>query len=116
MTRRIPYPENAYLAELGRSIYALAYLEWGLLGDLPHLQGLPPAISVQALAGKTTAVIAQTIRSNLASVSDPKVSEWLQAHAEALDALAPRRNGVVHARPATIGGKQRLNRWARVRG
>jgi len=116
MTRRIPYPDDSYLAEIGRVIYALAYLEWGALGDLSHLPGLPPALSVENLAGKTTATVALEIRANLAAVADPGVAAWLLAHADALEALAPRRNGVVHARPATIDGQQRLNRWAKRSG
>jgi len=116
MTRNIPYPDDDYLTEIGRMVYALAYLEWLALGDLGHLPGLPPELTVEKLAGQPTGEIAKALRANVAEIADPATQAYLQGLAEALGVLAPRRNGVAHARPATIDDEQRLNRWAKRSG
>lgn len=106
------YPDDPYLAQVGRLAYAVSGLEWSVLGDLSgHAAVLPPALSVGALAGKSTGRIADTIKRHLNDVRDKDVQAWLREGANALDAVSDIRNHVLHARPATINGQQRLYRW-----
>ena len=114
----IPYPEDEYVIAIGKLAYAVSYLEWAILGDLPHISGLPPQIGIEALTGKTTGGIADVIgsRAVLAQVSDPVIQNWLSEASTHLKAVSQARNGILHARPATINGRQRLNRWDPSRG
>jgi hypothetical protein len=112
----IPYPDDAegdeYLRLVGRLVYAVGYLEWGVLGDLArHATVVPSALSVAELAGQTTGTIAERIRQQVSAVTDPAVAAWLRAGSEHLDRAAKIRNPVLHARPTTVGDAQRLHRW-----
>ena len=111
---RIPFPEEPYVALLGQVAYAVSYVEWLLLGDLGRLPDLPEQLSVDKLAGHTTARIAREVDARLSEVSHPDVRRFLEVCAQALHTLAPLRNHILHARPATIEGVQRLNRWRRL--
>lgn len=109
----IAFPEHEYLTEIGKLAYAVSYLEWSVLGDLPHIKTLlgGKALLVK-LAGRTTGQIANELTRAAAAVTDARTHEWLVAGAKHLAAVADLRNSVLHARPATINGKQRLYRWA----
>jgi hypothetical protein len=106
----VPFDE-AYIAKLGHFIYVVSYLEWCVLGDLTHLQGLPSELDVSRLAGKTTGDIGRTIGSHLAKAGDPDLRLWLDAAARNLTEVADLRNHVLHARPATVDERQVLYRW-----
>lgn len=111
---RIPFPEDSYVALIGQVAYAVSYIEWYLLGDLSRLDDLPPELSLANLAGRTTNQIACEVDAHVAKVSNPAVQRFLTVCAESLHTLAPLRNHILHARPATIDGAQRLNRWRRL--
>jgi len=106
----VPFDEG-YVAALGHFIYVVSYLEWCVLGDLPHLQGLPSELEVSRLAGETTGVIGRRIGAHLAKVGDPALRRWLDAAARSLTEVADLRNHVLHARPATVNGRHVLYRW-----
>ena len=106
----MPFDEG-YVAELGHFIYVVSYLESCVLGDLPHLQGLPSELDVSRLAGKTTGDIGRRIGAHLAKVGDPAIRLWLDAAARNLKEVADIRNHVLHARPATVDERQVLYRW-----
>jgi hypothetical protein len=106
------YPDDPYLTQIGRLAYAVSGLEWSVLGDLPrHAAVLPPALNVGALAGQTTGRIARAIQQHLHDVQDQDVQAWLKESASALLVVSDIRNHVLHARPATLDGQQRLYRW-----
>lgn len=108
---RIAYPENAYLAELGRLAYAVQYLE-GLIYDLALVPELQMRVSIDDLEGMTMNRIATEFR--MATFATGPRQADVQAFASEmslqLDKVAPLRNSVLHARPATVDGKQRLAR------
>lgn len=114
----IPFPPDAYLAEVGRIVYAVGYLEWGILGGLLGLQArLAPAdLTAEALAGSTTKSIARAIEREAPHVPDPAVRAWLEESARWLLEVSDIRNAALGARPATIDGEQRLYRWRRIGG
>ena len=110
----VPYPEDEYLLWLGRVNYSVSYFEWSILGDLPHIPGLPSEFSIESLHGGSTGQIANALKNKTAlqKVSDTKTVEWLSAAGNHLEQIAVARNSILHARPATASsGKQRLNRW-----
>lgn len=109
----MPFPEDDYLLALARLCYAISYLEWAILGDLPRIPGLPSTLGLRRLVGLTTEKIGQRLgaRRTLAQVQDPRLRSWLEAAGNHLLAVSATRNAVLHARPATIEGRQRLNRW-----
>lgn len=108
---RIALPEPQYLEAIGRYAYAVSYLEWSILGDLPHVEGLPATLTVDELASKTTGGIGHALLRHAPDVNDSSTREWLEAGGRALVELTEARNALLHARPATIEGKQRLFRW-----
>jgi len=108
---RVPFPDDSYVTLIGRVAYAISYVEWLLLGDLSRLPDLPEQLTVGSLAGKPTGRIASEVDAHLPAVPDPEVRRFLSVSAQALHDLAPLRNHILHARPATIDGAQRLNRW-----
>jgi hypothetical protein len=113
-----PFPEDEYVLAIGKLAYAVSYLEWGVLGDLPHISGLPQELSLERLAGLSTGQIAKRLKEPavLAKVIDVRLREWLSLAGDILAAASSVRNSILHARPATIGGHQRLYRWDPVRG
>lgn len=111
---RTALPDAAYLEAIGRHAYLVSSLEWSVLGDLPHLPGLPAGLTVEALAGETTGRIAKALRTAAPLVRDKRTRRWLEAGAEALEDASEQRNHLLHARPATDSeGRQRLYRWRR---
>ncbi|MER6192319.1 hypothetical protein [Streptomyces cyaneofuscatus] len=105
--------EDSYFIRIGRLSYLVTYLEWAILGDLPHIPGLPPELDVRKLVGMTTGRLGQTLQSKkiLQQVSDADTQDWLRRSGELLEITARDRNSVLHARPATVDGKQMLYRW-----
>ncbi|WYB31441.1 hypothetical protein V6574_19280 [Streptomyces sp. SM1P] len=105
--------EDSYLIRIGRLSYLVAYLEWKVLGDLPHIPGLPRELDVRKLAGMTTGRLGQTLQSKkiLQQVADSDTQDWLRRSGELLENTARDRNAVLHARPATVDGRQMLYRW-----
>ena len=90
----------------------MSYIEWAVLGDLTDRASvLPPELTLGKLAGKPTGEIARALRTYGPRASDDAVRDWLAKGADALGAVAPIRNHALHARPATVVGRQRLHRW-----
>lgn len=87
-------------------------MEWLLLGDLPrHADVLPATLTVEALAGKTMGVIATSATTAANFVQEAHAAEWLRVAGEQMLTASELRNHLLHARPATIDGDQRLVRW-----
>jgi hypothetical protein len=110
---RIPFPDDAYLAKLGQVAYAVGYVEGYLLGDLVRIPGLPSELSFDNLSYLTTGQIADKVDQYNSSALDPTVHSFLTTCAKWLRVLAPLRNDILHARPATVDDSQRLFRWVR---
>lgn len=109
----IPYPDDDYLVRLGKLVYAVGYLEWLSLGDLPGLKGLPRSLSLAALEGLTTRDIAKRLMDSdeLAKVRASAVRDWLREAGQHLLEVGDKRNNVLHARPAShLVEDPRLNR------
>lgn len=114
---RIALPEANYLTRIGQIAYQVSSMEWTILGDLTALApALPTDLTVARLAGKTTGSIAESLRAAGQTITLDAVREYIAAAATALEDVGPRRNHLLHARPATIDGAQRLYRWRRVPG
>jgi len=113
MTLRTHVPEDAYLRKIGLVAYMVTSLEGLLLFDLPRLESvLPPQLHVSSLAGKTTQTLGEKLVKHAPEIADPEVADYLTVGGRALLELAPQRNAVLHARPATDGrGRTRLYRW-----
>jgi hypothetical protein len=108
---RVPLPDDDYLARIGQLVYMVGYLEWGVLGDLSAL-GQPGGLTVEDLAGKPTGGIASKLTEAAKKINDPDIQRFIATAGEALADLAGRRNGVIHARPATgPDGHPTLYRW-----
>lgn len=105
-------PGEPYLQSLGELVYAVSSMEWTILGDLRHLaRHLPPDLTLEALSSKPTGKIARSLRHSLPKVTDQATRDYLAAAAASLGDAATLRNHVMHARPATVDGEQRLYRW-----
>lgn len=112
MTPHFASPGDDYLRRIGELAYAVSSLEWTLLGDLHRLSAtLPATLTVSELAGATTGRIARQLRQGAALATAPEVATYLIAGGDALAEVAELRNAVLHARPTTIDGEQRLYRW-----
>ena len=105
------YPEDKYLAKVGQLAYAVSHLEWLILGDLSRHPDLPASLTVANRAGRTTGGIAAYVRRAASDVAQHEVRDWLLVGARRLEQAAAIRNHLLHARPATVDGKQRLHRW-----
>ena len=106
------YPEKEYLESIGRCAYGISSIEWLLLGDLPRLITESSALSIEKLNGLTTGQLATKVKSAVEEIPDPAIRAYIKACAEALATLSEKRNDILHARPATVNGQQRLFRWA----
>lgn len=105
-------PGEQYLARIGELAYAVSSLEWTLLGDLSvHKTSLPDDLTLENLAGHTTGRIATLLDKAIPKVEDSELAVYLEAGSAALRQVAELRNAVLHARPATIDGEQRLRRY-----
>lgn len=108
-------PEDDYLRAIGELAYRVSSLEWSILGDMKALGVPPEELDVNDLIGRTTGRIARELRASAKHWDDrPALQAWALRAAEALGAIAKRRNHVLHARPATDPeGRQRLYRMVR---
>jgi len=89
-------PSQAYLAAIGRALYALASLEWLVIEVITRLD---PTEDIPALAVGTTHAIytkfrAESERSEIAQ----EVKTALIKIADGYSALPPLRNAIAHAR------------------
>ncbi len=110
----IPLPEDEYLLLVGQVAYMVSYLEQIILGDLDRLAAhIPPELklTVEDLAGKSTGQIAGALERAVDEIDDQEVKAFIERGAQVLGDAADRRNHLLHARPATIGSNQRLDRW-----
>lgn len=105
--------DDEYLIQVGRLAYSVAYLEWVVLGEFSYVIDLPIELELRGLVGKTTGALGKILQnpSVLEQVAESSTRQWLQRSGELLASSAILRNSVLHARPATIGGHQRLYRW-----
>lgn len=105
------WPEDEYLLQVGRVVYSVASIEGLLIFDLSRMPEKVEGLSPKTLAGKTTTTIGRRFLELAPAVSDQPWQNYLRRGGEALQDLGPKRNSVLHARPATIDGEQRLHRW-----
>lgn len=105
------WPDDGYLNQLGRVVYSIASLEGSLLFDLPRMPEAVGGLSPQDLAGYPTTLIGKRLVALAPSIRNESWRRYIERGGEALVDLGPRRNSVLHARPATIAGEQRLHRW-----
>ncbi|WP_373071053.1 hypothetical protein [Gemmatimonas sp.] len=105
------WPEDEYLLQVGRVVYSVASLEGLLVFDLPRMPLTVEGLSPNALAGKTTTVIGRRLRELSATIPNRRWQDYLSRGGVALEDLGPKRNSVLHARPATVDGEQRIHRW-----
>jgi hypothetical protein len=105
------WPEDDYLMQLGKVVYAIASIEGLLILDLPRMENSVAGLSVEELAGKTTTEIGKRLVDLAPSIGEQGWRAYLTRGGEALLDLGPKRNSVLHARPATIEGHRRLHRW-----
>lgn len=108
----VPFPHDGYMRLLAEALYAVAYLEWAVLGDLPRLSDPPPELSVEGLSRLPMGPVAGAVRHAARRASDSGERAWLEAAADAMEAVVENRNRVVHAHPASLGDAQMLFRWA----
>jgi hypothetical protein len=67
---------------------------------------------VANLAGRTTRDLGEQLVKHATQCTDRQVAAYLEAGGNALIEVAPQRNAVLHARPATDDlGRTRLYRW-----
>jgi hypothetical protein len=104
-------PGDDYLASVGAIAYSVSTMEWMILGDLEGLQGIPGTLTASSLAMSTTGRIAAVLESAVGATGDPAAGAYLRTAGEALKEASAIRNDVLHARPATLQGEQRLYRW-----
>jgi len=105
-------PEAEYLVKIGQIAYTVGSIEWLILGELSALNSeIPSHLSVSQLAGRSTGQIAGQLTDALAKINQADVRAFIAEGAAALAAMSERRNALLHSRPATIDGKQRLHRW-----
>lgn len=105
------WPEDDYLLQLGKVVYSVASIEGLLIFDLPRMPAMIEGLTPKHLAGKTTTVIGKRLLTLAPSIEDGDWREYVERGGEALVDLGPKRNSVLHSRPATVGGEQRLHRW-----
>lgn len=113
MTIRAHLPEDEYLRRIGSMAYLVASLEGLILFDLPCFgEVLPTQLSVGRLAGHTTKRLSDDLLRYAPQCTESAVADYLSAGGRALLEVAPQRNSVLHARPATDEeGRARLYRW-----
>jgi hypothetical protein len=97
-------PEREYLAKLGEFAYLVSALEWEILGDI-RFAGTD--LDVTKLLVMTTTQIGSEIEKHVTRwVKQPNLQSFAAVSAKALKDVGPRRNHVLHARPATTRGHQ----------
>lgn len=96
---------------LGKVVYSVASIEGLLIFDLPRMPESVAGLSPEHLAGKTTTSIGKQLVALAPTIRHHAWRAYLKRGGEALTDLGPKRNSVLHARPAIIDGRQRLHRW-----
>lgn len=107
----LTWPAPNYVTLLGKVAYGIAAIEGLLIFDLPRMPLTVPGLTPGDLAGDTTTGIGKKLTAGAAQAQDPAWTAYLERGGDALVDLGPRRNDVLHARPATIDGQQMLHRW-----
>jgi len=107
---RIP-AEHPYLAALGSAAYIFTYLEWQIisLGEL-----LEPGFvytSAKKTAGDIGKAFLRIVQKNPSLTTSAR--QQLEFVANVFRDLVILRNRLLHAKPATIEGQQRLHYWSR---
>lgn len=93
----MPTPSTKYLEKVGEFVYAVANLEWEIVGDGRLAMA---SIDQVDLLGSSTGQIARKLRAAIAGLgARPHTQHFISVAADALDDIAPRRNAVLHARP-----------------
>lgn len=112
MKIRTHLAEDEYLRKLGLVAYLVSSLEGLLLFDLPRFgHQLPQELSTAALAGLTTYKMGERFVTHAPRSADEKITAYFAAGGRALIEIAPRRNAMLHSRPATDPeGRTRLYR------
>lgn len=105
------WPEDEYLLQVGRVVYSVASIEGLLISDLPRMPLQVEGLSPRALASETTTTIGRCLVKLAPTIPDRPWQDYLLRGGVALKDLGPKRNSVLHARPATVDGEQRLHRW-----
>jgi hypothetical protein len=108
----LPFATDTYMRALAEANYAVAYLEWAILGDLDRLTNPPPGLNVASLSLSTLGGVAREVKAAALAATDPEERAWLNAAADALVEGVEPRNQIIHAHPATVDGEQVLHRWA----
>lgn len=109
---RVALPEDDYLVLIGQVAYMVSSLGWTILGDLPGLaRYLPADLNTPVLAGKTTGQIGGALGKAVDKIGDDDVRAYVELAGQLLCEASELRNDLLHARPATVGGSQRLYRW-----
>ena len=109
MTFRTPSPDDLYLVLLGRAVYTWSYTEWTALYLIRWATGDDLSDHAGHPGGRIMRTLEATVSSDLDV--DPHILAHAREGVQALLAANHRRNDLLHARPATINGQQRLNRW-----
>ncbi|PZO60201.1 MAG: hypothetical protein DI639_05350 [Leifsonia xyli] len=112
MRTRVASPGDPYLNRVGELAYAVTSLEGTLIFDIPRLASTIPAgtLDVAALQGESAGTIARLFREAAIVVTDERTRKYFAQGGRSLNEVATLRNDVLHARPATVSGKQRLHR------
>jgi len=109
---RVSLPDDDYLLLVGQMAYMVGSLEGTIPFDLPGLaQYLPADLNPSALAGKTTGALAGALTKAAPSITNDDIRAYVELAASVLKEVSSRRNDLLHARPATVDGEQRLYRW-----
>ena len=103
--------QRDYLELLGHLVYRVSGLEHLALGDLNAAQPAIAGLDMADLMGRTTTGMGRRL-DQLAPTwtSRPAVHAFATLAAQALIDTGQRRNDVLHARPAWVGGAHRLVR------
>lgn len=102
---RVPV-DSAYVAAIGLATYCFARLEW----DAVYCGEKLSSGYINTVAKKTAGTIAQNITKFAYLIVDQNKRTRFQAATGQFVRLVERRNDLMHANPATVGGEQRLVR------
>jgi hypothetical protein len=106
------YPEQDYLEQLGRALYAMNYCEYLAVEVTCWLN---PNLDFARLASSDGGTIARELKAATTRAGSTIPGDAHHA-ADDFGRLVDDRNDVVHARPSTDNeGRQRLFRWAPAR-
>lgn len=112
MRTRVASPGDPYLNRIGELAYVVTSLEGLLIFDIPRLAATLPvgALDIAELQALPAGSIAGRFTAAAPAATDPRTRTYFEVGGASLGRAARIRNDVLHARPATIGGEQRLYR------